>query len=193
MGYKSYTAKRKPVRTLAQIKKRLKFAKEHQYWLMLNRKNGTYIRRLKSETNQSFNFIPRVQGGGGNVSVWGCISGGAHAPLLIYNEALPMFIHNAFNAGDHNWTYVQDNAPSHTSKYTMHWMKNNGIHLVKWPASSPDLNPIENLWDHIDKQLRKLKPTNVGQLQTMIEDRWLGITAKQCLTFVNSMPRRIKQ
>ncbi|CAF1679740.1 unnamed protein product, partial [Rotaria magnacalcarata] len=64
----------------------------------------------------------------------------------------------------------------------MNWMKNNGINLVKWPASSPDLNPIENLWDHIDKKLRKLKPTNVGELQTMIEDLWLGITAKQCLT-----------
>ncbi|CAM4846293.1 unnamed protein product, partial [Rotaria magnacalcarata] len=172
----------------------------------LNRKNGTYVRRLKSETNQPFNFIPRVQGSGGSISVWGCIAGGARGPLVIYNgrlngpayintikEALPMFIHNAFDAGNQNWTYMQDNAPCHTSKYTMNWMKNNGINLVKWPASSPDLNPIENLWDHIDKKLRKLKPTNVGELQTMIEDLWLGITAKQCLTLVNSMPRRIKQ
>ncbi|CAF3533201.1 unnamed protein product [Rotaria socialis] len=150
MGHKSYTAKREPLRTPAQIKKRLKFAKEHQYWLsewnniiwsdeahfeLLNRKNGTYVRRSKSGTNQSFNFIPRVQGGGGSISAWKCIAGGARGPLVIYNgrfngpayintikEALSMFIHNTFDAGDQNWTYMQDNAPCHTSKYTMNWM-----------------------------------------------------------------------
>ena len=85
MGYKSYTAKRKPLRTPAQIKQRVTFAKDHQHWLnewnnviwsdeahfeVLNRKNGSFVRRLKSESNEPFNFIPRAQGGGGSVSVW---------------------------------------------------------------------------------------------------------------------------
>ena len=88
--YKSYTGKWKSLRTPAQIKQRLIVAKEdHQLWLnewnnvicsiethseVLNRKNGTFVRRLKSESNEASNFIPRVQGGGGggggsNVSV----------------------------------------------------------------------------------------------------------------------------
>ena len=52
---------------------------------MLNRKNGTLVRRLKSESNEPFNFVPRVQGGGGSVSVWGCISGGARGSLVVYS------------------------------------------------------------------------------------------------------------
>ncbi|CAF3020322.1 unnamed protein product [Rotaria sp. Silwood2] len=78
MGYKSFTVKRKPLRKPTQIKQRLKFAKEHKHWLdewnnvmwsdeahfeVLNRKNGTYIRRLQLEINQPFNLILRVQGG----------------------------------------------------------------------------------------------------------------------------------
>ena len=99
MGCKSYKTKRKPMRKPAQIKKRLTFAREHQYWTtewnnviwsdeahfeVLNRKNGSLVRRLKSENNEPFNSIPRVPGSGGSVSVWGCISGGARGSLVIY-------------------------------------------------------------------------------------------------------------
>ena len=72
---------------------------------MFTRKNHTFVGRLKSESNQPFNFLPRVQGDGGHVSIWGCMSGGASAPLIIYSgkinepayieiieEALPTFI-----------------------------------------------------------------------------------------------------
>ncbi|CAF4295334.1 unnamed protein product, partial [Rotaria sp. Silwood2] len=44
-----------------------------------------------------------------------------------------------------------------------------------------------------DKELKKLKPTNIGQLQTMIEDLWIGVTAMRCQKLVDSMSRRIKQ
>ncbi|CAF3647350.1 unnamed protein product, partial [Rotaria socialis] len=128
MGHKSYTAKRKPLKTPAQIKKRLKFAKEHQYWL-------SEWNNIIWSDEAHFEVLNRKNGGGGSVSVWGCIAGGARGPLVIYNdrfngpvyintikEALPMFIHNTFDAGDQNWTYMQDNAPCHTSKYTMNWM-----------------------------------------------------------------------
>ena len=87
MSYKSYTTKRKPSRTSAQIKQRLTFAKVHQHWLnewnniiwkgepsfeVLNRKNGTFVRRLNSESNEPFGFILDVQGGGDSVSLWRC-------------------------------------------------------------------------------------------------------------------------
>ena len=119
----------------------------------------------------------------GSVSVCGCMSGGARGPLMIYTErangaayieiikdALPMFIENGFDAGNNNWVYMHGNAPAHASKYSMKWFKDNNINVLKWSANSSDLNPIENLWDCFDKELRKLKPTNVNQLQTMIED-----------------------
>ena len=54
-----------------------------------NRKNGTFVRRLKSDSNEASNFIPRVQDGGGDsdgssVSVCGCMLGGARGPLMVY-------------------------------------------------------------------------------------------------------------
>ena len=88
---------------------------------------------------------------------------------------------------------MQDNAPAHKSKYAMKWFKDNNIRLLNWPPSSPELNPIENIWDCFDKELRRLKPTNIGQLQTMIEDLWRSVTCQQCQKLVDSMPRRVKE
>ncbi|CAF4168361.1 unnamed protein product, partial [Rotaria magnacalcarata] len=115
--------------------------------------------------NEPFNFVPRVQGGGGTVSVWGCMPGDACGSLIIYTgkmngpayiktiqDALPIFIENKFDT----------------------WFKDNNINVLKWSASSRDLNPIENLWYYIDKEFKKSRPTNAGQLQTMIEDLWIG-------------------
>jgi transposase len=55
------------------------------------------------------------------------------------------------------------------------------------------MNPIENIWDHIDKRLRKLKPQSTQQLTQMIEEVWCDITAKYCKDLVDSMPRRMAE
>ena len=79
LGYKSYTAKRKPLRTPAQIKQRLTLAKDDIEWnnviwsdeAHFEVLNGTFILRLKSESNELFSFIPDMQDGSGSVSVCG--------------------------------------------------------------------------------------------------------------------------
>lgn len=42
--------------------------------------------------------------------------------------------------------FQQDNAPIHTAVSTKKWFQDFGIELLPWPALTPDLNPIENLW-----------------------------------------------
>ena len=84
--------------------------------------------------------------------------GGARSPLMIYTgrangaayietieDALPMFIGNAFDTGNNNWVYMHDSAPPYTSKYSMKRFIDNNINFLKWPANSPDLSPIQNI------------------------------------------------
>ena len=47
---------------------------------------------------------------------------------------------------------MHDNAPSHRSKCTLKWFESKGIKIIKWFSVSPILNPIEHLWDLIDKK-----------------------------------------
>jgi len=51
--------------------------------------------------------------------------------------------------------FQQDNDPKHTSKKAKTWMEDNQITLLDWPPQSPDLNPIECLWNHIKMELTK--------------------------------------
>ena len=63
---------------------------------------------------------------------------------------------------------------------------------MPWPVQSPDLNPIEHLWQH----LRKFgecpePPKDILELWERVEREWEAIPSSVCRELVESMPRRV--
>jgi len=70
--------------------------------------------------------------------------------------------------------FQEDNAPVHTSKIAREFLYSQNIEVLQWPAQSPDLNPIENLWAAVEVEIRKHnpQPSSVGELEKVVKDIW---------------------
>ena len=65
------------------------------------------------------------------------------------------------------------------------------VRVMEWPSMSPDLNPIEHLWDVLKRKV-KCHVSNIHQLSDVIMEEWKRVPATTCAALVNSMARRIK-
>ena len=59
----------------------------------------------------------------------------------------------------HNLTLQQDNARPHVARICQVFLANNNVQPLDWPPYSPDLSPIEHLWDQLDRQVRQVRPS----------------------------------
>ncbi len=135
-----------------------------------------------------------------SVMVWGAMSSAGVGPLCflrskvntaIYQEILEHFLLPAADQLYGDFIFQQDLAPAHNAKATSTWFKDYGIPLLNWPANSPDLNPIENLWGIVKRKMRYSRPNNAEELKATIRATWALITPEQCHRLIDSMPRRI--
>ena len=64
-----------------------------------------------------------------------------------------------------DFRFVQDKDPKHSSKQVKEWLLYNVKSTFPHPPQSPDLNPIENLWDHLERKIREHTIQNQNQLK----------------------------
>lgn len=88
--------------------------------------------------------------------MWGCFSFNGIGPLKVIDGSLNSdgyinILQSVLIPQMNEWfgvgggIFQQDNASCHNSKSTRKFMADNGLNVLKWPANSPDMNPIENL------------------------------------------------
>ncbi|GFW04400.1 hypothetical protein TNCV_877701 [Trichonephila clavipes] len=69
---------------------------------------------------------------------------------------------------------MDDNATCHRTLAVQDCLDSEGIQRLVWPARSPDLNPIENVWDALGRQVagRNYPPTNKNTLIRALTEEW---------------------
>ena len=93
--------------------------------------------------------------------------------------------------GQNNWFLVQDGATPHTASDTMDYLTTYCNVLKDWPANSPDLNPIGNLWGIIKKRVEELQPPSVEQLIHISFDTWGNVSNQIIQNLISSVPNRL--
>jgi transposase len=218
IGYNGRIACKKPFLSKVNIRRRFEIAKEwlyhkNSYWDKVIFSDETKINLFGSDGRvnvwrksgtryESRNLKASVKHGGRSIMAWGCFSskGVGKIALIdgrmdgikythIINENL---VSSAKKMRLNTFVFQQDNDPKHTSRVARRFFEKKHINLLDWPSQSPDLNPIEHLWDHLKRKIRFRNPTSISELKDIIMEEWNTIDAEFCKKLVYSMPKRIE-
>jgi len=87
--------------------------------------------------------------------------------------------------------FLQDNARPHTARHTQGFLRRNNVQLLPWPARSPDLSPIEHLWDHLGRRVRENHDVDdVRDLERALRVEWARIPLRVIRKLICSMRRQ---
>lgn len=208
--------------TSAQRAARLRFARERLQWGM--REWGTVLftdeckvkffcddRRIKVWRKKNERFSEACihesdRWGGPNVMIWGGISLTGKTELAILNEGTvtaqryindvirPHVMPFSHRVGA-DFTLMHDNARPHTAGTTAAVLAAAQINVLPWPANSPDLNPIEHLWDQLKRRVRETQDNIHSQRQLIdaLVRCWEEIPQENIQHLVESMPSRLRE
>lgn len=213
--YKWTKMAKKPPLTQTHIESRLKFAKTHMTWdeewkhvifsdekkFNLDGPDGLkyywHDLRRKHSVTMSRNF------GGGTIMVWAAFSYFGKTPICFISTKMnsayyitlleEVLIEYGETMPHQDWIFQQDNAAVHSSKVTKQWFQEKNIAVMSWPARSPDMNPMENLWGILSREVygNCKQYNNITELKTAIKNAWSRISDETVQKLVCSMKNRV--
>ena len=143
-----------------------------------------------------------------SVMVWGAMSSAGVSDLCFLKSSVNAAVYQDIMVISWNISWCQlpinslEIASSSSSRILLHctakstqaWCENSHVHVLDWPANSPDLNPIENLWGIVKKKLHKHEPNTCEQLKDAIKTCccWNEVTPHECQQLIHSMPHCIE-
>jgi hypothetical protein len=162
-----------------------------------------WVRRPKGEADNPAYVVPSLPHPV-KLNVWSCFCGYGLGYCYIFNENMDGKLLKKI-LGTHLkesaelyyeqdppelWRLLQDNDPKHKSVLVRTWLHNNGISMIDFPAYSPDLNPIENLWNDMARRVEARPAPTIEQLQDVIAEEWAATDVNLLRKLARSMPKR---
>lgn len=218
-------ASRRPARhprwTGAHRQARLRFALNHQNWginewshclftdesrfCLFPDDRRVKVWRRRGERFVDYAMVEYVPYGGASLMVWAGISADFRTELVILDENMngnvylqqilrPIVVPRAQNVGN-NFIYMDDNARPHRARIVNEFFYQNGINRMWWPALSSDLNPIEQIWDVLQRRIssRNHHPDTLRELREALVEEWNQIPNEIINNLVQSMPQRCRE
>ncbi|GFX42101.1 transposable element Tcb2 transposase [Trichonephila clavipes] len=128
--------------------------------------------------------------------VWGAVAYNTWSPLVLIGGTMiaQQYVHDMLQP--HvlpliqrlpGAIFQQDNARPHASRVSQDFLHT--VTTLSWPARSPDLSPIEHIWDHLGR--RVVHPTSLNELEARLQQIWNEMTQDIIQNLYASMLDRI--
>ena len=132
--------------------------------------------------------------------VWGSISAEGVGPLVRLEGSVHAGVYKALveehvlpvlrRAVNQPAIFQQDNAPCHKAKSVLDVFRREGVEVMDWPAQSPDLNPIENVWKILGQRSKARNPKTTEELWLALKKEWNLISVEEIQNLIASCSRR---